>query len=67
VGFSTIQETLAAVHAGMRVVGLSTITNVHNPDDPAPATLEEILVTAAETTPRLAALVRSLMEAVRVD
>jgi purine-nucleoside phosphorylase len=67
VGFSTIQETLAAVHAGMRVVGLSTITNVHNPDDPAPATLEEILEVAADATPRLATLVRSLMEAVRVD
>ncbi len=67
VGFSTIQESLAAVHAGMRVVGLSTITNVHNPDDPAPATLEEILEVAADATPRLAILVRSLMEAVRVD
>ncbi len=67
VGFSTVQETIAAVHAGMRVMGLSTVTNVHNPDAPAPATLEEILETAAGATPRLGALVRSLMEAVRVD
>jgi len=67
VGFSTVQEVLAAVHAGMRVVGLSTITNVHDPDAPAPAALEEILEAAAEAAPRLETLVRRLMEAVRVD
>jgi len=39
VGFSTVQEVIAAVHSDMRVLGLSTITNVHHPDDPAPATV----------------------------
>lgn len=66
VGFSTVMETIAAVHAGMRVVGLSIVTNVHNPDHPAPATLEEILEVAANAAPRLASLVRSLMEVVHV-
>ncbi len=46
VGFSTVQEVIAAVHSGMRVLGLSTITNVHNPDDPVPATVEEIIEVA---------------------
>ena len=34
VGFSTVQEVIAAVHGSMRVLGLSTITNVHNPENP---------------------------------
>ncbi len=67
VGFSTVTEVLAAVHAGMRVVGLATVTNVHNPDAPGPATLQEILAVAADAAPRLAILVRNLMEAVDVD
>jgi purine-nucleoside phosphorylase len=46
VGFSTVQEVIAAVHGSMRVLGLSTITNVHNPDDPIPATVEEIIAVA---------------------
>jgi purine-nucleoside phosphorylase len=46
VGFSTVQEVIAAVHGSMRVLGLSTITNVHNPEDPIPATVEEIIAVA---------------------
>jgi purine-nucleoside phosphorylase len=53
VGFSTVQEVIAAVHSGMRVLGLSTITNVHNPDDPVPATVEEIIEVAKGATPLL--------------
>jgi len=53
VGFSTVQEVIAAVHAGMRVLGLSIITNINNPDQPEPATLEEVLHVAGMITPRL--------------
>ena len=42
VGFSTVQEAIAAVHAGMRVLALSTITNVNDPQRPQPASVEEI-------------------------
>ena len=34
VGFSTVMETIAAVHAGMRVLGLATVTNMCLPDCP---------------------------------
>jgi purine-nucleoside phosphorylase len=63
VGFSTIMEVIAAVQAGMKVIGLSTITNVHDPDNPAPATLEEILDVAQKTSPSLQQLIESLVEA----
>jgi purine-nucleoside phosphorylase len=60
VGFSTVLETIAAVHAGMRVLGLSALTNVHDPDHPAPASLEAILTVASATAPQIGRLLASL-------
>ena len=60
VGFSTVMEAIAAVHAGMRVLGISTITNINDPDHPQPASLEAIVAVADQATPRL----RELIEAV---
>ncbi|MEZ4550667.1 MAG: hypothetical protein R2874_09375 [Desulfobacterales bacterium] len=34
VGFSTVMEAICAVHAGMKVLGLSIITNINDPDHP---------------------------------
>jgi len=62
VGFSTVQETIAAVHAGMRVLGFSIITNVHDPDNPAPATLEEIIAVAKTATSVLDKIKNSVAE-----
>jgi purine-nucleoside phosphorylase len=62
VGFSTIMEVIAAVQAGMKIIGLSTITNVHNPENPVPATLEEILDVAQRTAPSLQQLIESLVK-----
>jgi purine-nucleoside phosphorylase len=58
VGFSTVVETIAAVHAGLRVLGISTITNINNPDAPQPATLEEIIAVAEGAAPTLEKVVR---------
>lgn len=62
VGFSTVQEVLAAVHAGMRVLGLSILTNVHNPDDPQPASLEDIIKVAEAAAPRANGLIKAVLE-----
>jgi purine-nucleoside phosphorylase len=62
VGLSTVQEVIAAVHAGMRILGLSVITNVNHPDRPLPATLEEIIAVADRAAPRLARLIEHLVE-----
>jgi len=56
VGFSTIMETIAAVHAGMQVLALSIITNLHDPDHPAPVSADAILETAAQAAPKLETL-----------
>jgi len=62
VGFSTVQEVIAAVHAGIEVLGLSTITNINDPDNPIPATVEEIIAVAKQTTPRLEAILKKVIE-----
>ena len=62
VGFSTIQEVIAAVHAGMKVLGLSIITNINDPDDPAPATVEEIIAVAKSSAPSLDFLIQYVLE-----
>ena len=62
VGFSTVQEVIAAVHAGIRVLGLSTITNVHNPENPVPATVEEIIEVAKGATPLLETIMKGVAE-----
>ena len=62
VGFSTIHEVITAVHAGIRVLGLSIITNTHDPDQPVPATVEEVIAVADETAPRLEAVIKTVVE-----
>ncbi len=61
VGFSTIQEVITAVHAGIKVLGLSTITNVHDPDLPVPATFEQIIAVAKQALPRLEMIIRTVV------
>ena len=62
VGLSTVQEVIAAVHGGMRVLGFSTITNVHDPEKPVVATVEEIIEVAKTATPILEKLTRKVVE-----
>ena len=62
VGFSTIQEVIAARHAGMRVLGLSLITNLCDPDHPKAATVEGVIATAKKAAPRLESLIETMME-----
>jgi purine-nucleoside phosphorylase len=62
VGLSTVQEVIAAVHGGMRVLGFSTITNVHDPETPVVATVEEIIEVAKTATPILEKLTRKVVE-----
>jgi purine-nucleoside phosphorylase len=57
VGMSTVPEVLVAVHAGMRVLGLSIVTDVCLPDALRPAVLAEILAAAASAEPKLRKIV----------
>jgi purine-nucleoside phosphorylase len=61
VGMSTVPEVIAAVHAGMRVLGLSIVTDICLPDALAPVDIAEILATAAAAEPRLRAIVLGVL------
>jgi purine-nucleoside phosphorylase len=61
VGMSTVPEVLVAVHAGMRVLGLSIVTDMCLPDALEPATVERILAVAGRAEPKLTQLVRGVL------
>ena len=62
VGMSTVPEVLVAVHGGMRVLGLSIITDMCLPDALRPADIEEILATAAAAEPKLRKIVLGIVK-----
>jgi purine-nucleoside phosphorylase len=62
VGMSTVPEVIVAVHAGMRVVGFSVITDMCLPDALKPANVEEIIAVANDAEPRLTAMVTGVLE-----
>ncbi len=62
VGMSTVPEVIAAVHGGMRVLGISIMTDRCLPDALQPVTLEAIVAMAGRAEPRLTALVTGVLE-----
>jgi purine-nucleoside phosphorylase len=62
VGMSTVPEVLVAVHAGLRVLGLSIITDMCLPDALEPATVERIIAVATRAEPSLSRVVRGVLE-----
>jgi len=61
VGMSTVPEVIVAVHADMRVLGLSIVTDLCLPDALEPADIDMILATAAEAEPKLRKLVLGVL------
>ena len=64
VGMSTVPEVIVAVHAGLKVLGISVITDMCLPDALEAATVEKILAVARGAEPKLRALVTSAVRAV---
>lgn len=60
VGMSTVPEVIVARHAGMRVLGISVISNVNDPDNFQPISIDDII----ERTRQAAARFRKLLFAV---
>jgi purine-nucleoside phosphorylase len=62
VGMSTVPEVIVALHGGMRVLGISIITDRCLPDALEPATVEQIIAVANRSEPSLTRLVRGVLE-----
>lgn len=61
VGMSTVPEVIVAVHAGMKVVGFSIITDMCFPDSLEPAEVPKIIAHANAAEPKLRALVMGVL------
>lgn len=64
VGMSTAPEVIVARHMGMRVLGVSGITNVHATDTSPPqeTTHEEVLEAGQIIAPRMISLIRGVLQ-----
>jgi purine-nucleoside phosphorylase len=61
VGMSTVPEVIVGVHAGLRNVGFSIVTDMCLPDALEPAKLEEIIAVANAAEKKLRVVVRRLV------
>lgn len=61
VGMSTVQESIAAHHAGINVFAISVVTDLAVRDEHNPITHEEVLQAAREAEPKLALLFKELL------
>ncbi len=64
VGMSTVPTVVVARHAGMKILGISSITNMAVPD-PKPGTVldhEEVLETGKQIIPRLTVLLKGILQ-----
>ncbi len=62
VGMSTIPEVLVAVHCGLRVLGLSAISNINLPECMQTASMEEILRNAAVAGQKMGKIVEEVLK-----
>ncbi len=63
VGMSTVPEVIVAVHSGLRVLGISVITDMCLPDALEVATVENILAVARSAEPKLRAIITAAVHA----
>lgn len=61
VGMSSLPEVITALHGGLRVLGLSVVANVNDPDNLAPILIEDIVAAAQRAEPRLQQLVLEIV------
>jgi len=66
VGMSTIPEVIVAVQSGMKVLGISVITDSCLPDALKPIDIQEILRVASEAEPKLVTIMKKVVERLKV-
>ncbi len=62
IGMSTVPEVIAAVHTGLKVLGLSVITDLCLPDNLRPVDIQEIIKIAGSAEPRLIKLIAEFVK-----
>jgi len=62
VGMSTVPEVIVGVHAGLRILGLSIVTDICLPDALEPVKLEDVIAVANAAEKKLRVLVRRVVQ-----
>ncbi len=62
VGMSTVPEVIAAVHMGMKVLGISVITDECFPDALEPVKMADILAAADLAEPKMTQVISGVLE-----
>jgi purine-nucleoside phosphorylase len=65
VGMSTVPEVIVGVHASMRILGLSVVTDICLPDALEPVSLQEIIAIANNAEKKLRVLVKRVIAELR--
>jgi len=67
VGMSTVPEVIVAVHAGLKVLGISVISNVNDPDNFKPILFSEVVAQSQRAEKRLEKLVRKFIKELVIE
>ena len=62
VGMSSVPEIITALHGGLRVLGLSVVANINDPDDFIPIMLEDIVEAANQAEPILQKMILEIVQ-----
>jgi purine-nucleoside phosphorylase len=62
VGMSTVPENIVANHMGMKVLGISIVTDECFPDSLKPVNVEEIIATAMQAEPKMTLIMKELIK-----
>ena len=62
VGMSTVPETITAVHGGIKVLGISGISNKANLDGSTITTHEEVLEAGKILVPKMDTIIRGVIQ-----
>ncbi|MBM4159765.1 MAG: purine-nucleoside phosphorylase [Ignavibacteria bacterium] len=62
VGMSTIPEDIVAIHMGMRVFGVSIVTDECFPEALKPITIEEVIAVANKAEPKMTAIMKEVVK-----
>jgi len=66
VGMSTVPEVIVAVHAGLKVLGISVISNVNDPDNFKPILFSEVVEQSKKTEKRLEKIIRAFIRDLKI-
>ncbi len=62
VGMSTVPEDIVAIHLGMKVLGISIITDECFPENLKPVTLDEVITAANKAEPKLTRIIKEVVK-----